>query len=260
MSDFLRPPYNSIWFSAILFVALIATAFIAHRVAKARGRDSEKAAQSFGMVTASVFALLGLLIAFTFSGAYSRYETRRNLIIEEANAISTAYMRLDLLPAAAQTSLRAEFKRYVQNREAFIQALAGKEAVSDHLLAGQALQNRIWSETVQATAAPEYQHTRVAVLPALNEMIDITTKRTAAAMAHPPMIVFMMLATVALACSWLTGYGAGRQASVGQVYVFFFAAVTAFMLYVILDIEYPSSGMINLKRTNEFLIELHRQM
>src|SRR4051812_18023888 len=61
---------------------------------------------------ASVFALLGLLIAFTFSGALSRFDLRRSQAVDEANAIGTAYLRIDLLPAAAQPLLRETFRKY----------------------------------------------------------------------------------------------------------------------------------------------------
>src|SRR5437870_4214168 len=63
-----------------------------------------------GAVEGAVFALMGLLIAFTFSGAADRFNTRRQLIVEETNAIGTAYLRLDLLPASAQPKLREDFR------------------------------------------------------------------------------------------------------------------------------------------------------
>ncbi|MBL9140925.1 MAG: DUF4239 domain-containing protein [Phycisphaerae bacterium] len=260
MFDFLRPPYASFVFGPLLAVCLLALSFVAHRFARRHGREAEESAKSFGLISGSVFALLGLLIAFTFSGAYSRYETRRQLIIEETNAIGTAFLRLDLLPESAQGAVRADFREYALNREHFIASLRDRDATIANLREGQALQNRIWSRAIAATDPAEYRQARLSVLPALNEMIDITTKRTAAAMAHPPMIVFLMLATVALACAWLTGYGAGNQVRLSRLYTVCFAAVTGFMLYVILDIEYPSFGVINLRTANEFLADLQKQM
>ena len=79
-------------------------------------RDSEAARAGFGVVGGAIFALMGLLIAFTFSGAASRFDTRRQLVVEEANAIGTAYLRLDLLPANAQSALRESFRQYVEAR------------------------------------------------------------------------------------------------------------------------------------------------
>ena len=64
----------------------------------------------------AVFALLGLLVAFAFSGAATRFDTRRQLIVEETNAVGTAYVRLDLLPAEVQPTLRARVRQYLATR------------------------------------------------------------------------------------------------------------------------------------------------
>ena len=69
-----------------------------------------------GSVEGAVYGLLGLLIAFSFSGAASRFEARRDLIVQEANAIGTAYLRLDLLPDEARDGLREKFRRYLDTR------------------------------------------------------------------------------------------------------------------------------------------------
>jgi hypothetical protein len=71
------------------------------------------AEEGVGAVDGAVFTLLGLIIAFTFSGASSRFDTRRLLIVEETNDIGTAYLRLDLLPANAHPALRERFRRYL---------------------------------------------------------------------------------------------------------------------------------------------------
>ncbi len=73
--------------------------------------DPEGARSITGAVEASIFALLGLLIAFTFSGAGDRFEARRELITEEANSIGTAWLRIDLLADADQSALREQFRQ-----------------------------------------------------------------------------------------------------------------------------------------------------
>src|SRR5262245_22835515 len=70
-------------------------------------RDPQGALAGLGAVEGAVFGLYGLLIAFTFSGAPARFDARRQLIAEEANAIGTAYLRIDLLAAESQPALRA---------------------------------------------------------------------------------------------------------------------------------------------------------
>jgi hypothetical protein len=78
--------------------------------------DPEGVRAGLGAIEAAILALLGLLLAFTFSGAGSRFDARRQLIVDETNAIGTAYLRIDLLTAAAQPELRENFRRYVEAR------------------------------------------------------------------------------------------------------------------------------------------------
>jgi hypothetical protein len=91
-------------------------------------RDSEGARAGTGAVEGAVFGLMGLLIAFTFSGAATRFDTRRQLVTEEANNIGTAWLRLDLLPKGAQPALREAFRRYVDSRLEVYRKLPDLEA------------------------------------------------------------------------------------------------------------------------------------
>ena len=109
-----------------LFAAMVILQELGRRFALRRAaRDPEGARAGAGVVDGAIFALLGLLIAFTFSGAASRFDERRKLIVEEANAIGTAYLRIDLLPAAAQGEMRESFRRYLDARLAAYRASAG---------------------------------------------------------------------------------------------------------------------------------------
>ena len=103
--------------AASLLVLILAAAEVGRRTGVARlARHSGELAQGGGSTEAAMFALFGLLIAFTFSGAASRFEDRRHLIADEANAIGTAYLRLDLLPSHARPPLRELFRKYVDVR------------------------------------------------------------------------------------------------------------------------------------------------
>jgi hypothetical protein len=100
-----------------LFVGMLLFLEIGRRFGSRRLKeDAGGTGEGVTTVDGAVFALLGLLIAFTFSGASARFDHRRELIVEEANAVGTAYLRLDLLPAAAQPPLRESFRRYLDSR------------------------------------------------------------------------------------------------------------------------------------------------
>ncbi len=121
--------YNAIAFLLILglfagmLLMLTLGQFLGRR---SRAEETDADRSRLTGVEAAIFGLMGLMIAFTFSGASARYEMRRQLIVEEANAIGTAYLRLDLLPAASQPALREKFRRYVETR------IAGLSRVARH--------------------------------------------------------------------------------------------------------------------------------
>src|SRR5262245_17909256 len=125
-------------------------------------------------IEACVFALMGLLVAFTFYGAASRFDGRRMLIAQEANAIGTAYLRVDLLPADAQPQLREDFRKYLRSRLAVFEKFPDPTEVRGELDRSAALQRELWQHAVAASrgAVPS---TQTLLLGAINEMIDITT-------------------------------------------------------------------------------------
>ncbi len=222
--------------------------------------DAGAAGEGVGAVDGAVFALLGLLIAFTFSGASSRFDTRRQLIVEETNDIGTAYLRLELLPADAQPALRESFRRYLDARIGVYRKLPDITAAKEELAKANAWQVQIWRQAVaasQAKGAPPAAP--ILLLPALNAMIDITTTRTMATLMHPPLVVFAMLFGLALAASLLAGYGmTGSKGS--WLHMLGFALVMAVAVFVILDIEYPRAGLIRVDAFDQALVDLRESM
>lgn len=209
----------------------------------------------------AVFALLGLMLAFTFSGAASRFQDRRFLITDEANAIGTAWLRLDLPPADAQPELRTLFRRYVDQRLAVYKKVEDEAVVLARLQAVAALQGQIWSLAVAAGARPEArQPATMLLLPALNEMIDITATRTAAARNHPPLAVFLLLGTLTLVGSMLVGYNLAVNPGRSWIHSPSYAAAIALSVYVILDLEFPRLGLIRIDAADQVLVDLRRSM
>lgn len=241
-----------------LFALLLACLEIGRRIGVRRAaQEGEAARAGAGVVEGAVFALLGLLIAFTFSGAASRFDHRRTLIVEEANAIGTAYLRLDLLPAAAQGDLRESFRRYVDARLAVYRAIPDMAAVDAALARATALQQEIWSKAVAASAGSQ---ATVLVLPALNQMIDITTTRTMAGQTHPPLILFALLSGLALLGALLAGHAMAGSRKRNWLHMATFAFALAGAVYVILDMEYPRLGLIRVDSFDQVLFDLRESM
>src|SRR5215204_364595 len=141
---------------------------IGRRVGRRRmERDPESAKASTGAIDGAIFGLLGLLIAFTFSGAASRFDERRAMIVEEANSIGTAWLRLDLLPMAAQPLLRDKFRQYLDARLSAFRKIPDMAAAHIDFKRASALQTEIWTQAVAACRDSGSQPATMLLLPAL---------------------------------------------------------------------------------------------
>jgi hypothetical protein len=244
-----------------LFLGMLVFIEVGRRIGLRRhSADPDGARAGSGAVDGAVFALLGLLIAFTFSGAASRFDERRHLVIEEANDIGTAWLRIDLLPAQAQPALRDLFRRYLDSRLAMYREMTNVDAATLELARSVKLQQEIWAHAVSAARESDSQPAHVLLLPALNAMIDITTTRYMATQIHPPAIIFVMLAVLVLAGATLVGYAMSGGKKRGWLHMVSFAAVMAVTFYVILDIEYPRLGLIRVDAIDQVLVELRQSM
>jgi hypothetical protein len=227
---------------------------------RALAGDPAAAKSGGGVVEGAVFGLIALLIAFTFSGAATRFDTRRALVVEEANNIGTAWLRLDLLPVTAQPPLREKFRQYVDARLATYDKLPDIAAAMVEMARATTLQNEIWKDAVAACRDSGSSPATMLLLPALNQMIDITTTRTVAARTHPPVVIYVMLVLLVLAGSLLAGYGMANGKARNWFHAFAFALIMSIAMYVILDFEFPRIGLIRVNAYDQVLMDVRQSM
>ena len=251
--------FSTVPITLVLFAAMLALLEVGRRFG-ARRPGADRGGAGIATIEASVFGLMGLLIAFTFSGASSRFEARRALIVEEANAIGTAWLRLELIPAGAQPALRQLFRSYLDARLETYRSLADQEASRAIHVRAVELQTGIWTTAVAACREPGMQQATMLLLPALNEMIDIVTTRSMATQFHQPSIIFAVLVLLALAASLLAGYGIVDATQRRWIPMIGFAAFTTLAIYVIIDLEYPRYGLIRVDAADQVLVDLRQTM
>lgn len=214
-----------------------------------------------GSLEAAVFALLGLMIAFTFSGALSRFDSHRLDVVQEANAIGTAWLRIDLLPASAQPPLREALRAYTDSRIATYRKLPDLAAANAELERSRQLQSEVWLQAVNALRAPGVRAgSEVVLINALNEMFDLAATRVAATLIHPPLIVYWMLVTLAFAAALLAGYQGAGAKDYDWVHKIGFAAMVALTVYVIFDVEYPRLGLVRIDSIDRVLVDVRAGM
>jgi len=98
------------------------------------------------------------------------------------------------------------------------------------------------------------------LLPALNDMIDITTTRSMALQTHPPRIIYALLFGLGLICSLLAGYRMSSAQHRSWLHILGFTVITVIIVYVMLDVEYPRAGLIRLEAANQLLVDLRDGM
>lgn len=240
---------------ALLFAAILASLEVGWRMGRRRPLPAQ------GAVEAAVLGLMGLLMAFAFSGAATRFDSKRELVVQEANSIGTAYLRLDLLPAGAQPPLRDLFRRYVDARLAYYRDILDPQASIRHEASWLALQEQIWTGAVTATRDDDARSTsRLLVLPSLNEMIDITTTRAAARRMHPDPAIFAMLGVAVLAGALVSGWGMAASGERSIMHIVGFALLMTIAVYVIVDLEYPRVGFLRIDSFDSLLVDVRAAM
>ena len=209
------------------------------------------AAPQSSAIEGAVFALFGLLLAFTFSGAIARYDAHRQLLLQESNDIGTVYLRLDLVAPAAQPGLRQLLREYVDSRLHLYDGISNEVSQTT-----TELQQQIWKASITAAAAPGANPDAAKLLlPALNDMIDITSTRQNAFHMHPPVVIFLLLFCLGGCCAFVAGYGMTAPAR-SWFYSIAFALTVTLTVYATLEIEYPRQGLIRLTQTDETFLQL----
>jgi hypothetical protein len=244
-----------------LFASLLALLELGGRLGARELARNPSATAGTSAMEGAVFALLGLLVAFTFFGAASRFDDRRKLIVDETNAIGTAYLRLDLLPPSVQPELRDAFRRYIDQRLAVYRALPDLTASKIAFERANEMQQQIWAKAVAAsTASGSHPDSAKLLLPALNQMIDIATTREMALQMHPPPVVFGLLFILMLLSALLAGYAMATSKTRNWLYRVAFAFTLAGTAWVILDFEFPRFGLIRVDAFDHALVDLRQSM
>lgn len=242
----------------ILLIIVIGITWIGMRVGiKAATRERAASADSLdkdddinGAIVPAVLGLLALLLGFTFALAIDRFETRRALVLEEANAIGTAYLQAQVLPQPHRERVSALLVRYTDNRV----VLARTETPEDRrqrLADNDRTVNDIWAATLAGFDSIKGLDMSSAFVSSINAVIDLDTSRKTGRMAHVPEEVFWVLVVYVLVAAAILGYTMRTRSSFHLACVMHVLVVMSLML--IIDIDRPAAGGI---RESQYPMEL----
>jgi hypothetical protein len=225
--------------------ALIAGVVVAHELgfwlgSQVRGAD-EPFDREVALVRASTAAVVAFLVGFAFSGAASRFTARVDVIVKEANALRTAYLRADTIADPQRGELKAALREYTADR---VQLLSGKQRdqIESLLAKVSSLHERMWRSAIKASQ--DNAPLMAVVLPPINEVIDLHSTHLAMAKRHLPLpIMAALLGTAAIGVG-LLGLGNGRAGRRFSLLDSVYGVVLAVALWMTIDLDYPSIGTI----------------
>jgi hypothetical protein len=229
----------------LVAIGLIAGVIVAHEIGFWLGSLTRSVDEPFdrqvSLVRASTAALVAFLIGFAFSGAASRFINRQDIIVQEANALGTAYLRADAIAEPQRGELKAALKEYTGDRVELL-SREGGDQIEPLLAKVSSLHQRMWRSALDATK--DNAPLKALVLPSINEVIDLNSTHLAAARRHLPIpIMAVLLATAAISIGMI-GFGNGRVGRRFSVLDAVYGVVLAAALWMIIDLDYPRFGLI----------------
>lgn len=232
--------------AALLVLALLVGVGVAFelgfrlgRTRSERYRDHES--PQVGAIQGATLGLLALLLGFSFAGAADRFLMRQDLVVREANAIGTAWLRAELLAPPHRDALRASLAGYAALQLELGAALRGTESqdIEDRIAAAQDV---IWRTALEGVAdRPDRIRP---VLEPVNEAIDLHASRMSAITLHLPTPVLVLIVASSLLAMAVLGYGCG----LGGVRILPMTAPLAILivaaLWLTVDLDRPRAGLI----------------
>jgi hypothetical protein len=226
---------------ALLFLVSLGVLETGYRIARrTRVNDDDSHHEQITGLRDSLLVLLSLLVGFTFAMAVSRFELRRQLLIDEANAIGTAHLRARTLPEPQQSVVVRLLHQYADARADYSRANLKSTQEQAAVQKSKDLQNALWEQTTELS-----RQDRTAVLglfmQAVNEAIDLSEKRLAARENRIPSVIWTLITVIVVLASFTTGYDLGKR--------FWFPAVMMPLMFaaavaLIADLDSPTQGFI----------------
>jgi hypothetical protein len=248
VDEFLYQQSEILVVTVLFGLLLVATEAGFRRGRVIRSGLEDPAKSQLTTLQSAMVGLLALLLAFSFAMAESRFETRRQLVLEEANAVGTTYLRSQALAEPYQTKVAALLREYVADRLKYYTAGIDPEKLDEVNQQTGQLQKELWSQAMDAINKDPHSIPAGLFISSLNEVIDLHMKRDIARQNHVPEAVLFLLFLVAILAMGIVGFGCGigdwRNPSVTVT----MSLIITLVILVIMDLDRPRSGFIRVSQ------------
>ena len=245
--------------SLILFVLMLLCIYLGRLTGLRKSSlRNESETSTTGTIVSAMLGLMAFLLAFTFGMSGSRFDARRVIVVDEANAIGTSILRADLYPADQRTAFRNDFKQYLEARITFFEAGKHFDKINKSQLTADDVAKRIWDRAAQLSRNPDHYVASLQMIPALNAMFDIRTSRFIGELARVPDSIVLMLFIMLLSTGFYLGYSSASKGKLDWFVAVGFCLLTSTVIYITLDLDRPRRGLINLSTSQTAMVELRK--
>lgn len=235
-----------LWLDFAIFLAvLLASLELGYRIGLRRKEawtENEEAGGKLSLT--SMFAILGLMLAFTFSAAISRHEARKRAVITESNALSTAFLRAGLIDEPARSELRTALLDYARTRRSDRDGTMTVARLESLIEESQEAKARLWPAVELMVHSSKPGPVEASAAGAVTTVLDCDTVRRAAIVDSLPAMVLTLLLLIAAATVSVAGFNAGLSGQISRWRTTLLILVLASIMLVILDFDRSISGFI----------------
>lgn len=249
--------YSSVAIAASLLLGILLFNELGFRLGRyVQEKTDDELKALTGAIQGSVLGLLALLLGFTFSMSMQRYDNRSMALIDEANAVGTAVLRVQLLPQELQPQANDLFKHYLGLRvEVGTIGLNDTQTRARFNNETAQVQAQLWALAMKAAELDPRPVTSGAFITALNEVIDSQGKRNALLQMQVPEVVLLLLFVVFMSSGAIMGYSSGLSGKRMFVPVMLVSVLITLIVFIIIDLDRPKRGLIQVNQSA--LVELY---
>jgi hypothetical protein len=241
-------------FICILLVVLLSVEF-GYRLGKfRRSRQEQEKEAPVGTMVGATLGLFAFILAFTFGLAAARFDARRQVLLDEANAIGTTYLRAGMLPERAE-EIRELLRDYVRTRLDAIQS----GNIAEGVRRSENIQHQLWTEAETVGVKNPSSILVGLFVQSLNETIDLHAKRVQAGVrSRIPGAIWLCLFAVAALSLATMGYHAGLSGTRRSLAIVAVAVTFSVVIELIADLDRPREGVLRISQ--QALLDVQRSM
>ena len=241
----------------VFFIVIFSLNYLGYSTRKRISRLYPEKELELGTGEGALLGLMALLLAFSFGMAATKYESRRQKIIDEVNLLNSAILRVDLIQDTAKQFLKKGFKNYVEYRINYFEAGSDPEKIHASFENANNQFKQLWKHTVQLNQNQESRPGTEPLLQSLIGMKNILVDREAGRVAAVPTLIIVVALVLVMVGSFLTGFGI-KPGKRSALFSFAYALMTTTVLYLIMELSRPREGFVNLNSAELQMKELRK--